>query len=704
MENNELNEKIEMEGQGGPAGKKKSMGRKVLLLVGLAAIVCGAAVFVFTGAEKENPPATAQEAAQETESPAPQLIESAPLSGLTALVVSPDGKYMLTASASGLARVWDLYAGKQLHVWKAGDGPARAAAFSKDSASIALAFGQKVSVQDRRGRAELFTVEASAAVIALGYDGASLGGLLETGETLFWNAENGKPLGGGAIGLSGHAVLSGGRVLRAEKETLVLSDAKSGAEIKRYSFVGASALALQPGGDKAAAAGDGAITVWDGAGTAVGMKTAAALSCLALSADGTKVLHGGEDGSVTMRDAATGQEIARYAGFGETAEEAEWICLTASGYYASSKKGASLFTVSSGGETFTMDQFREALHRSDLVAKALRGETEEAKAESGAAKTEAKDGITLAGLLKEPDKMPLIQITGPAKRTSSKASETVQVRITDRGQGAGRIMVYNGELCAGLSGLEEVMTAKREEKGFTVYEASLAVDLKPGPNRITMSVFGGREHGAPESKRAVVEITTSWKPRPPVETRPALHVFTAAIQTYAKAGEALNLKYTKADAEALRRSLAQQGTSGTRFAKVESYELYDADVTKEGLARKFGEIKPGVNEDDTFVFFFSGHGDVDGYKDFYFLPADAEGWTVNPERNILKHDLLGNLLKIPAKNIFVMLDTCRSGALEDKTSAIDRAWGDLGQKANLAILMAAAGNQFAIESPDDKQG
>jgi formylglycine-generating enzyme required for sulfatase activity len=51
-----------------------------------------------------------------------------------------------------------------------------------------------------------------------------------------------------------------------------------------------------------------------------------------------------------------------------------------------------------------------------------------------------------------------------------------------------------------------------------------------------------------------------------------------------------------------------------------------------------------------------------------------------------------------------MLDTCRSGALEDITSSVDRAWNELGQKSNLAILMAAAGNQYAIESDEDRQG
>jgi formylglycine-generating enzyme required for sulfatase activity len=702
MADSERNEKPEQNEQ---EGAKKRPGPKLVLCAGLAAVICAAAVFIFTAGEKQSPP---EEAVQGTEAPAPRLIEGAPLSGLTALAISPDGKYMLSASASGLVRVWDLYAGKQLQVWKAGDDPVRAAAFSKDSSALAVSAGSKVIAWDRRKREGLFVIEAPAAVIALEYgaDGKSLAGISETGETFFWNAGDGKLTGSGSLGLSGYAVLGGGRVLRAEKDGAVLSDAKSGGEIRRYSFAGAEALALQPGGEKAAAAGGGNLTVWEASGAAAGtMPAAENISCLALSADGAKVLYGGGDGSVIMRDAATGKEIARYAGFGETEEEAEWICLTASGYYASSKKGASLFTVNSGDETFTMDQFREALHRSDLVAKALRGETEEAaKAESGE-NPAAKDGVTLAGLLKEAERMPLIQLIGPAKRTSDKSVETLQVRITDRGQGAGKIMIYNGGLCAGLPGLEEVMTSRREEQGVTVYEASLTVDLKPGLNRIAMSVFGGREHGAPESKKAAVEISTSWKPPVPVETRPALHVFTAAIQNYAKAGEDLNkLKYTKADAEALRKALALQGTTGTRYAKVETYELYDAGVTKEGLGRKFDEIKPGVNENDSFVFFFSGHGDVDEYKDFYFLPADAEGWSVTAERNILKQDLLGNLLKIPAKNIFVMLDTCRSGALEDKTSAIDRAWGDLGQKANLAILMAAAGNQYAIESPDDKQG
>jgi hypothetical protein len=90
---------------------------------------------------------------------------------------------------------------------------------------------------------------------------------------------------------------------------------------------------------------------------------------------------------------------------------------------------------------------------------------------------------------------------------------------------------------------------------------------------------------------------------------------------------------------------------------------------------------------------------VDKYGDFYLLPADAEDWNLAGDRNILQHDLLGNLLKISAKNIFVILDSARSGAL-----FVTRAWAELGQKTNLAILTAAAEDQYAIDSPEDRQG
>ncbi|MDR1931631.1 MAG: SUMF1/EgtB/PvdO family nonheme iron enzyme [Spirochaetales bacterium] len=687
----------EKTGQEENPGRKKRPGLKIA-----AACVCllaAAAVFYSTGADNGTQPAPV--------TAAPEILEGVSLAGVTALAVSADGKYMLSGSASGLLRVWDIYAGKQLQAWKAGDEPVRAAAFSEDAGLLAAAAGQAVHVWDRRARTELFTIEAGAALTALEYGaGGSLAGLLENGELRFWDAA-GKTLRSAAVaGASGGAaVLGAGRLLYEDKGSAALVDTASGGEIRRFSFDGASALALNAGG-LSAAAGGGAVGVWDASGApAGGIKNTRAASSLALSADGTKVLLGADDGTVYMIDIATGGEIARYAGFGETEEDNEWVCITAAGYYVTSKKGSALLTVQAAGETFTMDQFREALHRPDLVAKALRGEKPETPRQESE-KEELKDGVSLASLLREADKLPVIEIVGPAQRTSSGASEKVQVRITDRGQGAERVMIYDeGNLCHGLFNLSEVMTGRREEKGGVVYDAALSLDLKPGRNLISVSVFGGREHGAPESKKAKIEVTTSWQPPAPVESRPTLHVFTAAIQNYAGAGEDLNkLKYTKADAQALQDALARQGTTGKRYAKVEPYELYDADVTKEGLARKFDEVKPLVNENDTFVFFFSGHGDVDVYKDFYFLPADAEGWTIAAERNILKQDLLGNLLKIKARNIFVMLDTCHAGALEDTTSAIDRAWGDLAQKVNLAILMAAAGNQYAIESPEDEQG
>ncbi|MDR3201140.1 MAG: caspase family protein, partial [Spirochaetales bacterium] len=673
-----------------PVHKKRFSVKIALCALG---VLAAALFFLFTG---KDPEAGQPDEPETAEAAAPQIVKGAQLSGVTALAVSRDGKLMLTGSGSGLVRVWAIFTGKQLQVWKAGQESVRALAIDGKSGVLAASLGAGIHVWDRRTQAELFVIETEASTLALEYsaDGKELAGLLENGELRFWKSADGKPLRS-TVGSSASAAALGsgaGRLLYEDKDAAVLIDTKSNAEIRRLGFAGASALALRPDGAATAADG-GKITVWDSTGTeAGGVQNTRAIS---LALTGTKVFSGGEDGGVYMWDIATGELIARYVGFGTSAEDSEWISITANGYYVTSEKGSSLLTVQGKDGELTMDQFREALHRPDLVAKTLRGEKEEAK--------QTKDSASLAGLLRESDKRPLVEIVGPAKRTSGESSEKVQIRITDRGLGAERIMIYNGELCSGFSALDEVVTGRKEAGGKTVYEATLTIQrLKPGRNSIAITVFGGREHWAMESDKARLEITTSYKPPAVLETRPVLHVFTAAIKTYA--AEELNLKYTTADAEALKKSLARQGTTGKLYSDVKTYTLFDEKVTKEGLAREFDAIEPKVGEEDTFVFFFSGHGAVDDYKDFYFLPADAQGWTASPEKNILKHDLLGNLLKIKARNIFVMLDTCQSGALGDMTSAVDRAWTDLGQQTNLAILMAAAGNQYAIESEEDAQG
>jgi hypothetical protein len=127
---------------------------------------------------------------------------------------------------------------------------------------------------------------------------------------------------------------------------------------------------------------------------------------------------------------------------------------------------------------------------------------------------------------------------------------------------------------------------------------------------------------------------------------------------------------------------------------VEIYRFYNEEVTRKGFSRVFDEIKPRVSPRDTFVFFYAGHGSVDGKGDFFFAPYDTSGIDNSSDDNIVKQDIVANILKIKARNTLIMLDTCRSGAILEMETAFGRLLEKLEQKA---ILAAALGNQSALE-------
>jgi formylglycine-generating enzyme required for sulfatase activity len=614
--------------------------------------------------------------------------------GIGAVNFSPDGQFFLTAGADGRVHVWEAVTGKQILTLSAGS-PAASVVFSPDSRQIALGCDNgSVQVWDIRSGDRVFSRPGGTLAAVQYLNARELAVLRQDGRLEALNTANGQTIRSADLGIGGiqYAAMSGEgrRLLYAKDGTAHLVDTASGREIR--SFVPAGALPLQAlalsrdGSLAAAAAGDRAF-VWNAASGAEQRVVEGGAQALALSNDNSTLLVGAQDGTARMEDLKTGKELVRAISFDGEGQN-EWVSMTPDGYYNASVHGDELFTIQAGTRSYTLSQFSEVLYRPDIVFQILNGQPPPPQQE------------TLQNLVQDTNRPPQVEILGSVERNIDRGEARLPVKIRVMEGGIGSIMVYNGKVLTGLFNLEELSEKKEYgANGGIWYEAALNVPVKPGENALSVAVFN-RQHSI-ASEPANIGITSSWKG--PGNDKPTLHVLLMGIKEYKNSSSRLNLNldFTLKDAEALEQLFRQQ-ERGTLYSQVKIYKHFNQELTREGFSRIFTrEVKPHIGPRDTFVFFFSGHGDVDTRGDFFLVPWDTEGVRNPVEKNIVKYDIVGNILKINAENTLILLDTCRSGSILEMETPFGRLIKDLEQKG---ILVAAAGDQFAIEDEELQHG
>ncbi|GHU09966.1 hypothetical protein FACS1894151_08810 [Spirochaetia bacterium] len=387
---------------------------------------------------------------------------------------------------------------------------------------------------------------------------------------------------------------------------------------------------------------------------------------------GKLIAYGYADGSVIVRERESGAELVRHIG----GENGEWISIVPAGYFKASPQGGNLVEVQSGDDRYTMSQLSEVFRRNDIFEEALGGSP--------------ISGITLQELLQDANSQaPLVEIMEGGNGIDTKdAVADIRVQVTARNGGVGYLVVRNGESVIALPSLEGGQTSIVQ--GQTRYEVSLTVPVEPGENQIGVSCFNANH--TIESGISRVTVQADYRA---AAGKPTLYVLAAAIKDYQDNRDYSNLSYTVNDADRIGELFSRQQT-GSLYEDVVIQRLYNSDVTRDGLAKAFDELGKRVKPQDIFVFFFSGHGDVDQRKDFFLVP-----WDTPAGQPIVKQDIISNIMKIRSRGTLMMLDTCRSGALMDMETAFGRLLEKLGQKA---VLVAASGEQSAVESGELEHG
>lgn len=369
-----------------------------------------------------------------------------------------------------------------------------------------------------------------------------------------------------------------------------------------------------------------------------------------------------DDGTISLIERETGRRLADLYVY----PDSSWLLLTTDGFYTMGRDGDKNLAVAQGLNVASIDRFRTALFRPDLVFETLAGDperiVERARRDLSLSAVMASGGAPKAGLS--------VDLDG--------AVAHVDVAVSDQGGGVGAVEIrVNG-------------VVRHREVGLT--KARIDIPLAEGMNQIEAVARNRAE--MIESRSEPERVTVAPEDVAP----PRLFVLAVGVDDYAQ--DALKLNYAASDARRVAEAFDIAGAS--LYGEIETLVMTDAEVTRAGLAATFTELSQRIRPNDVFVFFVAGHGKtVDGR--YNFVPVDFTGSTVGDLRDagIGQTQMAEWFAMISAQKSLMLFDTCDSGSLVESSVGLGLSnVGSselLGNSTGRAILSASSSQGVALE-------
>lgn len=286
---------------------------------------------------------------------------------------------------------------------------------------------------------------------------------------------------------------------------------------------------------------------------------------------------------------------------------------------------------------------------------------------------------------------PLVNVN--VKLSADKKTLYGSITAFDQGGCVGAVRVFhNGKAIAVKT------TVMAESAGLQV---ALKLPAALGANNITAIATS-----ALKIESAPVYQRLQNSPELPAQGR--LVLLTVGIDHYANPTLTLNLAV--ADAQAMAnwgRHISTIKAVKKFFSEVEVIEIYNADAHKERIRQALLALEK-VDPTDTVLIYLAGHGENDGTF-WYFLPSNF-GTNLSLEmvtkEGLSSKELRDILIRIPARNIMVMLDACKSGGLNQTfaTATDERYLEWVSRTTGVHILAATDQEQLAAEITELRHG
>lgn len=287
---------------------------------------------------------------------------------------------------------------------------------------------------------------------------------------------------------------------------------------------------------------------------------------------------------------------------------------------------------------------------------------------------------------------PVVRMTVDAR--DGRVAE-VCVSAEDRGGGVNKVelTVDGAQLRPRPRAVVRNETGEECPVSATVFD----VELVPGTNRleaIAYSATGVASAAVRDSVRGTSDRANT-----------KLFIFAIGIDAYETS--TMRLSYARNDA----RSFVDSTTAQARalFQEVVVDTLFDGQATKSAIEAKFIELAQRMNENDTFVFYYAGHGSVASFAAsrnvFYLVPVNVR--DLNDGKALAMIGVSAGTLQqylswIPAQSKLLILDACNSGAMveffDGKDALGPAVLGEIRSQARVGILAATQPSQPARES------
>ena len=251
------------------------------------------------------------------------------------------------------------------------------------------------------------------------------------------------------------------------------------------------------------------------------------------------------------------------------------------------------------------------------------------------------------------------------------------------------VRTENGYPAEDIAGLRLYHNGKLVLDGMGRASLETSVHLVPGENLIHAVAVG---RGGVEGPPSTQTVTISGIP-----PSPNLNVVAIGINDYAN--PTWELFYPRNDAETLVSILRETGArlrgenNAPVFSNIRASILLDRSAQKQAIENLL--LQPSSAAHDVLVVYFAGHGialqEEDGLDDWYLLPYTRE-WrrrTESPEEfddlirqyGLSARRLMALLTRTAAQRVFLVLDSCYSGAVVEAVEGIAAQEPQVGDDA-----------------------